>query len=299
VFTRLVRIQLAVFSVLTVACVGTVGTNYFNWGTSQYTVFVDFTDASGLYPKASVTYLGVDVGRVASLELGDDGVHAALAINDGTTNGSVIPRSRTKSLSSTSELLTSLDRLAASVPGDKLRSVLTEVTNAFQDSGRDLSSLLDSSTLLLHEASANLGPTTGLLGALGPVLDTQHDLDGDLRSFTTDLASFTDQLRYSDADLRRLIDSGPPLRDSFVGFTDQLHPTLPVLLGNLVSTGQVVRTYLPGVEQVLVLYPAFTAAIQSALLPYQDIGAIGTVLRLNVNDPPPLYQGISAQPAAA
>jgi len=324
VFSRLVKTQLAVFAVLTVFGMTTVATNYLQWGADRYTVVVDFADVSGLYPQASVTYLGVDIGRVMSVELTDDGVRARLAIQSDTpisdqvlaevhstsaigeqyvdlspttsdggllTDGSVIPRSRSRSLPPASDLLTSLDRLAASIPGDRLSAVLTEVTSAFQGAGGELGDLLDSASLLVHEASSALGPTTGLIASLGPFLDTQHDLDGQLRSFTKDLASFTDQLRYSDADLRRLIDSGPGLRDELIGLEGQLHPSVAVLLGNLVSSGEVVRTYLPGVEQILVLYPALSAAIQRTLRANADSGAIGNVLRLNVNDPPPCTTG--------
>ncbi|AHI01068.1 MCE family protein [Kutzneria albida] len=328
-FTRLVKAQLAVFSVLAVTAGVVVGQDYLRWGEDQFTVTADFADATGLHADAPVTYLGVQVGRVRSLELREDGVRAVLSIDAGAkipsgahaairglsavgenyldlspdgpgeedlVEGSRIPMDNTSALASSAELLSSLDRLSASVPADRLRTVLTEVNAAFQDSGEDLGRLLDSSTLLLHQAAADIGPTRGLINGLGPFLVSQRGLDGRLRSFTRDLASFTDQLRLSDADLRTLIDSGPPLAAEFGRIEDQLGPTLPVLLANLISSGQVVRTYLPGVEQVLVLYPALSAAVQSVLLPHRDIGAIGNVLRLNVNDPPPCTTGYLPNP---
>jgi phospholipid/cholesterol/gamma-HCH transport system substrate-binding protein len=171
--------------------------------------------------------------------------------------------------------------------------VLTEVTAAFQGSHDDLRQLLAQASLLVHDAVVNVGPTTNLIGQLGPFLATQHDLDGQIRSYTRDLASFTDQLRLSDTDLRRLVDTVPAFDEQLLGLQDRLRPTLPMLLGNMIATGQVVRTYLPGVDQFLSTYPATVAIIQDMLLRH---GAIAATLRLNINDPPPCTTGFLPNP---
>ena len=60
------------------------------------------------------------------------------------------------------------------------------------------------------------------------------------------------------------------------------------------ATGQVVRTYLSGVEQFLSDYPATVAIIQNMLLRHD--GAIAATLRLNINDPPPCTTGFLPNP---
>jgi phospholipid/cholesterol/gamma-HCH transport system substrate-binding protein len=325
-FSRLVKAQLAVFTALTVFGLSTIAVEYLGLGADHYTVTADFADASGLYDGASVTYLGVEVGKVMDLELGADDVRVTLTLDRGTpipahlraeihstsaigeqyvdlapdgpavgtaSDGTEIPLDRTASMTPTDALLSSVDDLAKAVPTAQLRTVLTEVTAAFQGSHDDLAKLLDSASLLVHDGTANLGPTTDLIAQLGPFLATQHDLDGQIRSYTRDLASFTDQLRLSDDDLRQLLDTTPAFDSQVTGLEDQLRPTLPMLLGNLVATGQVVRTYLPGVEQMLSVYPALTAVIQDMLVRH---GQIAATLHLNINDPPPCTTGFLANP---
>jgi hypothetical protein len=67
---------------------------------------------------------------------------------------------------------------------------------------------------------------------------------------------------------------------------DSVKPTLPVLLANMTSLGQVAVTYLPSLEQLLVLVPPFFADLQ-AIAP--DNNATGLPLgnfRIQMNDPP-------------
>ncbi|GAA3435833.1 MCE family protein [Kutzneria kofuensis] len=323
-FNRLVRIQLAAFSALTVFAVSVVAVDYLDVTGGKYTISADFADASGLYQGAEVTYLGVRVGKVTSMDLGTDAVRVAMSLDEpvpaelkaeihstsaigeqyvdlspvggeagNAVDGTTIPLDRTKPMTPTDALLSSVDALAKAVPTDRLRTVLTEVTAAFQGSHNDIRRLLDQASLLVHDATVDVGPTTSLITKLGPFLDTQHDLDGQIRSYTRDLASFTDQLRLSDDDLRRLVDTVPTFDDQLLGLQDRLRPTLPVLLGNMIATGQVVRTYLPGVEQFLSVYPATVAIIQNMLLRH---GGIAATLRLNINDPPPCTTGFLPNP---
>ena len=73
--TRRIRVQLAVFTALTVFGVGTVLVNYLDLrqllGFGQYEVTAVFTDATGLHPGAMVGYRDVEIGKVRSVELGD------------------------------------------------------------------------------------------------------------------------------------------------------------------------------------------------------------------------------------
>jgi phospholipid/cholesterol/gamma-HCH transport system substrate-binding protein len=323
-FSRLVRVQLAAFSALTVFAVSVIAVDYLGVTSGTYTVNADFADASGLYAGAEVTYLGVQVGKVTSMDLGADAVRVAMSLDQpvpaslraeihstsaigeqyvdlspvgssaGTAvDGTTIPVDRTRPMTPTDALLSSVDELAKAVPTDQLRTVLTEVAAAFQGSHDDLGQLLDQASLLVHDAAVDLGPTTGLITQLGPFLDTQHDLDGQIRSYTTDLASFTDQLRLSGDDIHRLLDTVPGFDDQLLGLQDRLRPTLPMLLGNLIATGQVVRTYLPGVDQFLSTYPATVAIIQGMLVRHGDLAA---TLRLNINDPPPCTIGYLPNP---
>lgn len=328
---RRVKIQLVVFGVLTVFGISTVAINYLNLpqllGFGQYPITARFTDATGLYPGGLVTYRGARVGRIEGLDLGNGSVATVdLAIDRGERiptdvaveahstsaagenyvdlvprrnggpwleSGAVLGTDRTSNLPMAADLLDGVTALANSLPRDKVTIMLREVTAAFNGSAGDVRQLLNASELLLHDAQANVGPTKDLIGALDPFLRTQQENADAVRSFTTDLSSFTDQLSRSDADLRRVLEHGAPAAEAVDGVLDDVEPEIPMLLHDLSSTGQMLKVYLPGAEQVLVLYPALTAALQSALSPAggADPGTVHLALRPNVGDPPNCYDG--------
>ena len=86
-FTRGVRIQLVAFGLIAVVSIGYLVLGYADGertvGLSSYQVRADFRDTSGLYPRALVTYRGVEVGRVKSLKLTSDGVDVSMAVDSG------------------------------------------------------------------------------------------------------------------------------------------------------------------------------------------------------------------------
>ena len=76
---------------------------------------------------------------------------------------------------------------------------------------------------------------------------------------------------------------------------DRLQPTLPIVLANLVSVGEVAVTYQPSLEQLLVLLPQ-GAAVTSATgvanrHTRQDYKGAYLSFNLNLNLPPPCVTG--------
>ena len=86
--TRLVRIQLGIFAVVTVLAVGAISILYLHapsrLGIGTYKVTADFIGGGGIYKSANVTYRGVTVGRVGDVHLTDHGVDAEMRLNSGT-----------------------------------------------------------------------------------------------------------------------------------------------------------------------------------------------------------------------
>ncbi|TDC91813.1 MCE family protein [Saccharopolyspora aridisoli] len=251
-----------------------------------------------------VGYRDVEIGKVRSIDLGDGTAVATLGIDDdvrvparvsaGIRSKSAIgeqsvnltpsgdgppwlePGDRitdTTSLPRTDELITSLDDLAASIPHEELNVVLDELTTGLRGKDPQVTTLLENTRTVLHQAGLNLEPTVGLIAELGLFLRTQRDIAPETRSTLGDLASFSEQLRPSDGDLRGVLARTPPAAEELIGLQDRLIPALPQLLADLDATGQVVRTQLPGVSQTLVLYPAMTAALQRVV---QQPGAAPT-----------------------
>lgn len=100
--TPLIKRQLRIFTVLAVVALGLAFFQYARVpamvGIGVYDVSVDFGDASGLYPKAAVTYRGVEVGQVSELEVTDQGAIATLRLD----NDARIPAGASAELHSTS-----------------------------------------------------------------------------------------------------------------------------------------------------------------------------------------------------
>ncbi|GAA4082569.1 MCE family protein [Nocardioides kongjuensis] len=100
--TPLIKRQLRIFTVLAVVALGLAFFQYARvpamLGIGVYDVSVDFGDASGLYPKAAVTYRGVEVGQVSRLEVTDRGAIATLRLDDDAR----IPAGASAELHSTS-----------------------------------------------------------------------------------------------------------------------------------------------------------------------------------------------------
>jgi phospholipid/cholesterol/gamma-HCH transport system substrate-binding protein len=303
VIRRSVWVKTVVFVVIAALGVGYVLVHYVGAGQvvlgGRYTAYVDLRDSGGLFTTASVTYRGVEIGRVGAIKLRPDGIRVALdlasspripadvdaVVGDGSPigeqfvdlrprsdrapylrEGSVIPQARTSLPVSTQDLLVHLDRLVNSVPKDDLHTVVTELGTTFDRTGPALRTLLDSTHALVAASQQNLPQTVQLLHDGGTVLDTQNALGNDLVTFSRNLATFTDALRRSDPDLRAVIDNGIPASTQLIALDHSVDATLPVLLGNLVSLGQVTAVRIPALRQILIVYP-YVVATSFGLFP--------------------------------
>lgn len=297
-------------------------------GIGRYQVTVRLAASGGLYPHANVTYRGSNIGKVTDLHLTPDGVDATLSIDSDRTvpadvraavrsvsaigeqyvdlvptdtagsgrapalsNGTVIPVEHTSLPPDVGPLLDQSDRLLAGLGKTRLRTVIDEAFRAFDGSGPDLQRFLDSAHLLVQEADAASGPTKALIDQVGPLLDTQLDSSDAIRAWTKDLARVTDQIRAKDPQLRAVLDKSPGAIDVTTATFRDLRPTLPLLLANLVSVGQVSTTYLPGTEQILVIFPPLIRALMQSLAGGPlDQGAMVDFF-LETNDPPACTTG--------
>lgn len=323
--SRMVRLQLLAFALVTAIGVSYVGASYagladrvFN---RPFTVRAQFADSGGIFTGAEVTYRGVPVGRVGALRLTSDGVSVELRLKKGTRvpadtlavvadrsavgeqyvdlqprtdhgpylhGGSTVARADTRVPLPTTALVLSLDRLVRSVGKEDLRTTVDELGKAFSGTGPDLSRLVDSGNRLIRSADEALPQTVSLIEESGTVLKTQVDKGSAIRSFSRDLAALTGQLKSSDADLRRIVDGGTPAFTELNALLTSTRQDLAVLLANLVTGGQTVVARLPGVEQTLVTFPV-TVAGSFTVAPGDGTVHFGMVV--NAGDPPPCRQG--------
>jgi phospholipid/cholesterol/gamma-HCH transport system substrate-binding protein len=298
--------QLLVFVFITLVGVSYVGARYARLDKlvydSAYQVNAQFAQSGGIFTGAEVTYRGVKVGQVSDMRLTRDGVDVVLSIDKGhkipadtlalvgnksavgeqyvdleprTDKGpylkddSTITTANTQVPISTTQILTSVDRFVNSVPNDKLRTVVSELGAGFKDSGDDIGQIIDTSNAFIQAADQNFEVTTALIKSSNTVLRTQSDKGSAIRSFARDLSLFSGVLADNDAALRALIDNGSATANELRTFLEQNQVDLGGLINKLVTTGEVVVKHLPGIRQILVIYPyevasGFTVAARNA-----------------------------------
>lgn len=297
------------------------------FGLGRYRVDVMLASSGGLYPTANVSYRGNDVGKVTSVQLTPTGVTVHLSIDSRVSipadanvavravsaigeqyvdflppdnprggprgklrDGSVIPSERTSVPRDVGALLDQVDRLLTSVADTRLRELIDAAFVAFDGAGEDLARLVDSLSLLVGQAQQHTPQIRDLLDKSGPLLDTQNQTSSEIRSWTHDLMVVTDELRRHDPALGRLLHDTPPAAQRAQDTFTALKPTLPLLLANLGSVGQVGVTYHAGLEQILVVYPQLIAALLTVVRGPIEYGAM-TDFMLGLNDPPGCLTG--------
>ena len=87
--------------------------------------------------------------------------------------------------------------------------------------------------------------------------------------------------------IRTLLEEAPGAADEASRLFNQVKPTLPVLLANLTTLGQVAVTYHPSLEQLLVLLPPVVASTQAyGVARNNPTGEALGDFTLTINDPP-------------
>lgn len=291
--TRRTKIQLMIFALITVLGVTYVGGRYAQLDRlvvdRTYGVKAEFKDSGGIFTGAQVTYRGVGVGRVSDLELTDRGVTATLAIEKSAEqipaatravvanksavgeqyidlqpksnkgpylrDDSKIARAETEIPLDTSTLLIDLNSLVNSVDKQNLKTVVNELGTAFDGTGRDLATIIDTSNAFIETADANFDVTAELIKNSQSVLQTQIDKEDDIKTFSTNLALLSDTLKSSDRDLRTVVDQGPVTAQRLRQVIGANADDLGLLINNLRTTNKIAVKYINGARALLILYP--------------------------------------------
>jgi phospholipid/cholesterol/gamma-HCH transport system substrate-binding protein len=300
ILTRRILIQMAIFIAVSLLALGIMVFGYMRlpelMGVGQYRVTVELPETGGLYPRGNVTYRGAQVGTVDSMHLTDRGVNAVLSLDSNVkipadveaevhsvssvgeqfvqllprsgngpmlSDGDVIAEDRTTVPTDINKVLADTTRGLQAIPQDNLKTVVDEAYVAVGGLGPELRRLVNGSTALAIDARKNLDPLTTLIDQSKPVLDSQTDTAGSIQAWASNLASISSQLQTQDSAVAGILDNGPGAADEVRALFDRLQPTLPIVLANLVSIGEVAVTYQPSLEQLLVLLPQGTAVTQA------------------------------------
>ncbi|BBZ04233.1 mammalian cell entry protein [Mycolicibacterium chitae] len=330
---RQARIQLAIFSVLALVALTLMSVNYMKlpaklFGIGHYTVSMELPTTGGLYEGGNVTYRGTEIGRVQSVRLDDSGVVADLTLRSDVAvpsdlvaevhsqsaigeqyvellprngsapslkNGDVIALKDTTVPRDINNVLDAVVTGLKAVPRENLKTVIDESFEAVGGLGPELSKIVDGATDLSIDARENLDSMLSLIDNVKPVLDSQTETSAAIQGWASHVATVTRQLAEHDNDVRGVITQGGPALGEARQLVERLQATLPVLMANLVSVGQVGLAYHDNIEQLLVLLPQLLAVEQGSYAANvhtkQDYKGLYLSFNLNLNLPPPCTTG--------
>lgn len=328
-----VKAQLAIFTVLAIVAISLMTLLFMKlpamfFGVGRYTVTMELPQTGGLYATGNVTYRGTEVGRVQSVHLTDTGAAAVLSLKSGIDipsdvtaevhsqsaigeqyvdllprsdtapllkDGDVIPLRDTSVPPDINKLLAAVNTGLRAIPRDNLNTAIDEAYTAVGGLGPELARIVRASTELSIDARANLDPLTSLIDQSQPVLDSQTDTSDAIQAWAANLATVTAELQTHDNAVAGIIDKGGPAADEVRQLFERFQPTLPILLANLVSVGQVAVTYRNDLEQLLVLLPQAAAIRAGSVVANantkQDYRGEWISFNLNLNLPPACTTG--------
>jgi hypothetical protein len=172
-----------------------------------------------------------------------------------------------------------------------MAQLLDESSQALGGAGYDLGSLIDSSAHVARDLRPVAEQTRRLVEDTAPLLDTQVQTADSIRLWARSLAGVTTQVTADDPQIRQILRQGPGAAREVTRLFDQIKPTLPVLLANLTSIGQVGVTYHGSLEQLLVLLPPLTSYFIGAGQWNNYLGLGMGDFRISLGDPQPCTAG--------
>ncbi|MFC3775531.1 MCE family protein [Mycolicibacterium holsaticum] len=326
--SRLVRIQLVIFTIASIVGVLVMVFTYMQvptlLGVGRLTVKLELPASGGLYRFANVTYRGVQIGKVTAMDVSRTHATATLSLDTSPKipadlvvevrsvsavgeqyvellprtdsppylqDGSVIAMADTRIPQQVSPMLDQVSALLNSIPKDSLSGLIDESFTAFGETGYELGSLVDSSSRISSDLNSVAQRSATLVEDTRPLLVSQAQTTDALELWARSLAGITGQVVTNDPQIRTLLQRGPEAAKEVSQLLNQVKPTLPVLLANLTTFGQVAVTYRPSLEQVLVLLPPFVANTLASSPENNPTGIPLGDFRIQIADPNPCTVG--------
>ncbi|WP_046315549.1 MlaD family protein [Mycobacterium sp. UM_Kg1] len=327
-YPRLVRVQLIIFVIASIIGVAVMAFGYLRLpvllGMGRITVTLELPSGGGLYQFGNVTYRGVQVGVVVDVALTPSGAEATLSLETSPRipadliaevhslsavgeqyvdllprgsgppyleNGSVISMRNSTVPQPVGPLLDNASALLKSLPKDKIAALLDESAKGLADAGYDIGSLIDSAAGISRASHSVTEQILSLIEDSAPLLDGAAQSADATRVWARAMAGVTDQVVADEPHVRTLLTQGPAALDEVSRLLEDVKPTLPVLLANLTSLGQVAVTYNPSLEQLLVLVPPFFGGMGALSHIANATGYPLGDFRVGLNDPPPCTVG--------
>ncbi len=307
--TRFIKIQLVLFTILTVLALAVLGWYYLRLpslaGIGQYTLHADLPASGGLYKTSNVTYRGIQIGKVTDVEPTERGARATMSID----NRYKIPANAVANVHSVSAIgeqyldlvstgnanqyladgqtitqgtvpdevgpaLDSANRGLEVLPKEKIDTLLSEASQAVGGLGPALQRLVDSTTNIASDFKDNLTPVNDIIRNSAPVLDSQANSRDAIAQWAANLNAIGAQAAEQDAALRGGLQQAAPTLDQLNAVFSGVQDSLPQTLANLEIVIDMLKRYHKGVEQALVILPQGASIAQTATSIYPGEGLL-------------------------
>ncbi|MBI5336498.1 phospholipid/cholesterol/gamma-HCH transport system substrate-binding protein [Mycobacterium sp. BK558] len=321
--TRFIKIQLIIFTILTVAAVAVLGLYYLRLpslaGVGQYTLYAQLPRSGGLYATGNVTYRGTQIGKVTEVEPTENGARATMSISNdykipvdvtaavhsvsaiGEQYLDLVPAADTKQYLSPGQTITkstvpaevgpaldAANRGLAVLPKEKIDSLLTETSAAVGGLGPSLQRLVESTTNLAEGFRDNLPQVNDIITNAAPILDSQVQSGDAIGQWSRNLNIIAGQTAEQDSALRSGLQQAAPTLDQVSTVFNDVRDSLPQTLANLSVVIDMLKRYNKGLEQALVILPQGAALAQAGTI-FENEGLLH--FGLSINLPPPCLTG--------
>jgi phospholipid/cholesterol/gamma-HCH transport system substrate-binding protein len=263
-------------------------------GAQPFQVTVHLPRGGGLYSDGFVTYRGVDVGRIKTLELDPQGAIATLDIDPGTQipanaiahvhelsvageqyldlvptsgngpdlrAGSVIAESHTVVPVSVFTVLNDAGQLIGSIKSSEVRTITDALGSGFANTGPDLRTITMATKNFIAALQKAQSATVTIINQGGTLLNTAQASGPDILSFSNSLQQIAAQLNASNADLAAVLQKGVPTEAALNLFVEQDGAALTQLIKNFASLSDVAIANQPAVISLLQELPTFVNKI--------------------------------------
>jgi virulence factor Mce-like protein len=251
------------------------------------TVRVQLAATGGLFEGSAVTYRGVKVGKVTSINLSADGVAATISLTaknripvDSVAkvrslspvgeqyldfqpqstagpyleDGSVVPASSTDLPKTLASTVISVNKLLEQVDEEQLHTLLSELATGLAGTGDDVGKLVDQGAVLLAELDRLWPETDRLIDNSAPVLDIGTAKADDIRRLASSSRKFAAFLKDYDPELRKTLHDAPGQIEQLQALVADADAKLPGFLGTAVRFSDLFADYAPHLGGILATY---------------------------------------------
>lgn len=250
---------------------------------STISVKVLLRESGGLLPNQDVTFRGVPVGRVTSVNFTTGGVQATAEINsaagvpadsqvsvsalspageqylnfrpngsnaEAMADGTVITEDKTSVPVSLAQLLGDADGMLSQLDTEKLRLITDELRVSGQGPEK-LAALLDGGAYLISTVDSVLPQTMSIVRNSRTVLTMLGDATAGLQRTSDNLSRTMAGVSAMDGGFRSLMDRGRAPLTALDGITADNSDTMAQLLVNLSTVAQVVSARVPALNEIV------------------------------------------------